>query len=72
MQREYKFTERRENQMFTKCHLTVYNETESKTREDPSYATNIEVSLSGMIFWILVWPRVQGSVLPNRKRGMSS
>ena len=68
MQREYEFTERRENPMFTKCHLTVYNQTESKMRENPSYTTNIEVSLSGIICWILGQPQVQGSVLPSRKR----
>ena len=46
VQREYEFIERRENQMFPKCHLTVHNKTESKTRENLSYATNISLS-----FW---------------------
>lgn len=49
VQREYESIERRENQMFTKCHKT-----ESKPRENSSYTTNIKVSLSGMICWILV------------------
>lgn len=54
VQREYESIERRENQMFTKCRLTVYNKTESKPRENSSYTTNIKVSLSEMICWILV------------------
>lgn len=32
VQREYEFMERRENWMFTKCYLTVYNKIESKTQ----------------------------------------
>lgn len=51
VQREYEFIVRRENQVFTECHLTVYNKTESKTREKAHLTLQC---LSGMVCWILV------------------